>query len=496
MTFIEFNGKKCSIQEAAERAQRSLDEGQLQTAIDIYDRVLAKDPSYVQVYNNRGGALHALKRYEDALINYDHAIGVKGDYALLHYNRGHVLQALKRYDDALASYDEAIILKPDYAAAYHTKGVVLMNKGRLAEAENMFRRAFELNPRFSETLYSLTTIRRYRDVNDPFVGQIRTALGNTTNSTHDVEMLSFALGKIYDDCGYYDQAFEYYRRGNRLRNGNVIYNAHRVEEITRNTRVVFTPKFLSNRSAFGSDDEAPVFIVGMPRSGTTLMGSILSNHPSIETAGELMTIAESAAQLPKLTGKNLPYPQVLRHMSPDIASHVIGKYQRKLRENVDRNSIYVIDKYPLNFRYLGFIAILFPRSHIIHCTRHPLDTCLSTFFQRFPLDYDYSFDMQNIAHSYGEYLKIMDHWRKVLPMKLIDVRYEDMVADTEQTARRALGFLGLDWDARCLAPHTNPCAVETASNWQVRQPVYEYAVGRWRHYEKHLARLKGLIGIE
>ena len=315
-------------------------------------------------------------------------------------------------------------------------------------------------------------------------------------SIHDMEILYFALGKIYDHCDYYDQAFEYYRHANMLRNSNIIYNAYRVDEMTRNIQNVFTSDFLLSSSTFGSDDEAPVFIVGMPRSGTTLMASILSNHPSIETAGELMAIAESAAHLPNLARKGLPYPQVLRHMSPIIASHMIQKYQQKLRANVNTNARYVIDKYPLNFRYLGFIAMLFPKSHVIHCTRHPLDTCLSTYFQRFPLDYDYSFDMENIAHCYGEYLRIMDHWRKVLPIRLIDVRYEDMVADTEQTARRALEFLGLDWDARCLAPHTNPCAVETASNWQVRQPVYGYAVGRWRHYERHLTRLKGLMGIE
>ena len=170
--FIELNGRQYSIQEAAERANQSLNEGHLQTAIDIDDLVVAKDPSYVQVYNNRGGALHTLKRYEDALVSFEQAIAIRSDYALLHYNRGHVLQALKRYDDALASYDKAIILNPDYAAAYQTKGVMLMNNGRMAEAENMFRKAFELNPKVFATLCTAsTTIRRYRDINDPLVWQ-------------------------------------------------------------------------------------------------------------------------------------------------------------------------------------------------------------------------------------------------------------------------------------------------------------------------------------
>jgi hypothetical protein len=225
-----------------------------------------------------------------------------------------------------------------------------------------------------------------------------------------------------------------------------------------------------------------------------LMASILSNHPSIDTAGELITIAESAARLPKLAASDFPYPQALQFISSDISALLIQQYQEKLRNKANPDAKYVIDKYPLNFRYLGLIAILFPKASVIHCRRHPLDTCLSNYFSRFPLDYDYSFDLQNIAHCYVEYLKVMEYWRNALPMRLIELRYEDMVMDTEQTARLALQFLGLDWDARCLTPHTNRRAVETGSNWQVRQPVYDYAVGRWQNYKKYLAGLSGVIG--
>jgi tetratricopeptide (TPR) repeat protein len=482
------------MEEAAERSKKSLDAGDLHTAIEIYDLMIEKDPNNVQIYNNRGGALHSMKRYDEALSNYDHAIAIKSDYAILHYNRGHALLALKRYDEALASYDNAITLKPDYVAAYHAKGVLLMNNGQMADAEAMFKTALQLNPRSSAALYSLSTVRRFLTIDDPVALQIQTVLDDSTYSRKDADALYFALGKIYDDCGNYDQAFEYYKRANLMNNSKIIYNAYRVEQITRNIKELFTAEFISRHSKFGSNDESPIFIVGMPRSGTTLLASILSNHPSIDTAGELLTIAESAARLPKLAASDLPYPQVLQFTSPDIVALLIQQYQKKLRKKADPGSKYVIDKYPLNFRYLGLIAILFPKASVIHCKRHPLDTCLSNYFGRFPLDYDYSFDLQNIAHCHGEYFKAMEHWRKALPMRLIELRYEDMVADTEQTARVALKFLGLDWDARCLAPHTNCYAVETASNWQVRQPIYDYAVGRWRNYEKYLTALRRVIG--
>jgi hypothetical protein len=153
----------------------------------------------------------------------------------------------------------------------------------------------------------------------------------------------------------------------------------------------------------------------------------------------------------------------------------------------------VIDKHPLNFRHLGFIAKLFPKSQVIHCARDPLDTGLSNYFQRFTLDYDYSFDLRNIGHFYGEYARLMEHWRKVLPRKMIEIRYEDMILNTEPMVRQTLGVLGLDWDERCLSPHTNPCAVETASQWQVRRPIYQQSVGRWRHYDKHRTPLKEVL---
>jgi len=454
-------------------------------ALASYDKAIALKPDYVEAYNNQGAALEGLERFDDALMSYDKALALKPDIAEIHNNRGAVLQALKRFDEALASYDRAIALKPDYTKSYFNRGNTLLSKGDMEEAEKMFLKALALKPDFPEAMLGLTNIRKYSDADHTDIKNIKILLSRPGILPQDKECLSFSLGKIYDDCGLYDDAFECYRQGNEIRNTYVSYNSDTVTKIADGIINTFSKEVLAEPFAIASNNRSPVFVVGMPRSGTTLMASMLSNHPSIATAGELPTII----------GFNLRMPELAKNISSATASRLINDYEKRLRRDAGADIPYVIDKQPLNFWHLGFISMLFPKSHIIHCTRDPLDTCLSNYFQRFALSYDYSFNLRNIAHFYGEYTKIMEHWRKVLPINMIEVNYENMTLNTEQVARKTLDLLGLEWNERCLTPHTNPCAVETASNWQVRQPIYKQSVERWRHYEKHLTSLKEMLQL-
>ena len=172
----------------------------------------------------------------------------------------------------------------------------------------------------------------------------------------------------------------------------------------------------------------------------------------------------------------------------------IKDYEKRLRLGVASHIPFIIDKHPINFIHIGLISILFPKARIIHCTRNPLDTCLSNYFQYFSPQYHYSFGLQNIAHFYLNYLKLMDYWRHASPLKILEINYEELVSNMEPVARKAIDFLGLEWDERCLTPHTNPRPIKTASVWQVRQPVYNKSIERWRHYEKHLETLKNVLG--
>jgi tetratricopeptide (TPR) repeat protein len=464
-------------------------------ALASFDKAITIRPDNAMIHNNRGLALQEMKLYDDSLASCDKAIALKPDCAEAHSTRGATLSQLKLYDDALASCDKAIWLKPDYAEAYQNRGVILVSKGDMQEAERMFLKALALKPDLPMPLFSLAKIRKYQDADHADVKAIQILLNKPGVSLSDKEHLYFALGKIYDDCGLYDDAFESYRQANQICNAAASYDPERVTGITNRVIDVFTEHFLAQTFSFASDNESPLFVVGMPRSGTTLMASILSNHRSIGTAGELPTIAEFSHCLGKLVERDIPYPQAVAHITPAVAFRLINDYVKRLRRDIGSGVPLVIDKNPLNFRHLGFISMLFPKARIIHCMRHPIDTCLSNYYQHFSLNYDYSFDLRNIGHFYGEYVRTMEHWRTALPGKMIEVSYEDMIMNTEKMARATLDSLGLEWDERCLAPHTNPAPVETASNWQVRQPIYKESLDRWRNYEKHLAPLKEMLNL-
>ncbi|HLX68091.1 MAG TPA: sulfotransferase [Verrucomicrobiae bacterium] len=487
---ILWRGRSYSIGEACLLAHQEQNLGNFQASADIYDLVLAGAPDCAEAHNNRGVIWQQMKRYDEALASYAQAIKFKPDYANAHYNRGTVLNRMHRYNDALASYNQAIALRPDHAEAFNNCGLTFVTIGRMPEAEQMFLKARRLKPDFPDPLFNLVNIRKYQDVENAEARNLQDWLDKPGTPINIKEILYFALGKIYDDCSCYDKAFECFRLANRIRNAAVAYNPAAVVRMTDDIIDVFSGDFLAQPFASASANRSPLFIVGMPRSGTTLLANILSNHRAIASAGELPTIVDFTSRLPELIATGYPYPQATRHMPPAAAMHLINDYEQCLNQGLGSEIRYVIDKNPLNFRHLGFITLLFPEARIIHCTRNFLDTGLSNYFVRFPLSLDYSFDLRNIGHFYREYARLMEHWRKVLPRKMIEISYEEMVLNTESTVRRALEFLGLEWDDRCLSPHTNPCAVETASQWQVRQPIYRHALERWRHYEKHLAPLK------
>ncbi|HEU5397584.1 MAG TPA: sulfotransferase [Verrucomicrobiae bacterium] len=464
--------------------------GRHEEALASYDRAIALKPDYANAHYNRAAALKQLGRLEEALAGYDRAIALKPDHVEAHNNRASLLQQLGRYDEALAAYERVIALRPGYAIGHNNLGIALMNQGRMREAEPLFRRAIELQPDLVDPLYNLVQIRRYPQVENDETKRINTLLADPGLAPEKREQLYFAQGKLHDDCGLYDEAFDDYRKANEIRNAAARYDAVGVTRLVDALIRAFPHGLRPPASASMSGGFEPLFLVGMPRAGTTLLASALSNHPAIALAGELPTISELAGKLSALTGEAATYPDAVARMSPSVAQQLARDYETRLCRNVGSTARYIIDKNPLNFQHLGFIAALFPGAKIIHCRRDALDTCLSNYFQRFPLNLAYCFDLKNIAHFYSEYVRLMDHWQKVFGDGLVEVRYEELVTRTAETLQPLVARLGLGWDERCLTPHTNPAPMETASHWQVRQPIYHRSIGRWRHYERFLTPLK------
>lgn len=397
-------------------------------------------------------------------------------------------------DEAIALFKQSIRYNPNLSSIYNNLGYALISKGAMEEAEKVLLKALSLEPLSTKVLYNLSLIRKYPMDHQVVKHMQSLAATHGGDALVNAEHLYFSLGKVYDDNGLYDEAFAHYAQANQIRNKVVDFNpAVAYQSIAAAIRV-FTKELLSMPNLCPSAEKGPVFIIGMPRSGTTLLANILSSHPAIHAAGELSTMIEKALNLPALLGIDVAYPEAVQYLTKEAAQDIISAYRERLWQNVAPGITYVIDKHPINFRYLGFIQLLFPNAKIFHCTRHPLDTCLSNYFQCFTHEYNYSFDLLNTGHFYKCYKQLMQHWQQVLSLEMMEVPYESMVEDTENIARQVVEFLGLPWDERCLAPHRNARAVQTSSMWQVRQPVYRNSLARWQRYEKHLRGLKEVLG--
>ena len=412
-------------------------------AVTSFNKALALNADYSRSYIIRGKALIRLAQFEEALASFDAALALEPNDASLYYQRGCLLhQQLQCYDEALISFDTAMALTPDYADAYTGYANVLVSKGRLSDAELFCRKALIFSPDHTFSFFILAQISKCT-ADD--ITQIETLLNTPELGAWDKEYLSMALAKIYDDAGRYDEAFTFYRQGNE--NSTVMipipYNPDDRSLYNQNLITTFSREFLLKPRSFVQSMNSPVLVVGMPRSGTTLVESILSRHPSIATAGELVTLQQSIERIEQILGTQ--FPQAAQSMTPLTASLIITRYEKRLRRDIDPDVPYVIDKLPFNFLNLGLVAMLFPKARIVHCMRDPMDTCLSNYFQRFTPNLNYSFDLGNIGHYYKEYEKLMEHWRKALPIPMLEVQYEKVVKDTEHEARRMLDFLELPW---------------------------------------------------
>lgn len=495
-----------------------------EAALESFDRAIRLKPGYAEAYLNRGRVLRLLGRPDEALASYLQAIALRPDQAEAHNNLGNLLKDLGRLDEALASYDSAIGLKPDYAEALSNRGNVLcdLNRldaaeasyqhaaaaggqaeawlglarirsetGRFAEALEMYERARRVDPDRVEALCGIAENRRFQN-GDPLILEYERLLTLRHLTDDDRARLHHAFAKICNDLARHDDAITHYARGKRLLATRFdLAGQARTYEALMTT---FDRPFFAARQGFGSPDRRPVFVLGMPRSGTTLTEQILASHPRVEGLGELPGLP----RLAKALGGN---PFDVRHfataaaqLSASDAAALAGRYCEAYAQAAPE-SLRLVDKQPHNYEWLGLIALMFPHARIIHCRRDPLDTCLSMYMQKFNGNHGYNQDLSVLGGYYRNYEMLMAHWREVLPVAIHDVVYENVVNDLEAEARALVSFVGLDWDAACLDFHLKERRVDTPSRWQVRQPLYDRSVGRWRHYERHLGPLRQALGL-
>jgi hypothetical protein len=300
----------------------------------------------------------------------------------------------------------------------------------------------------------------------------------------------FSLAKIYQDCKLHDEAFCYFERGNALQAKKYPFSTDKFTDYVSSIIKFHTEELFAEKRHFGNPSTSPVLIVGTPRSGTTLVEQILSSHHDVFGAGELEWVGIAARSIPGYLKTDTPYPECTQELSKSNIHELAGKYHRYLHSLAGKESR-ITDKLPNNFIHLGLIHILFPNARIIHCRREPRDACTSMFCQYFPHGHAISHDLFKLGVFYKQYLRLMTHWRAVLPANtMIEVDYEELVTNQEAQSRRLVEFIGLEWDEACLDFYKKKRLVYTASSKQVTKPIYTSSIGRWKRYEKHLQPLE------
>jgi tetratricopeptide (TPR) repeat protein len=536
-------------------SERHLRAGELDRAIPILHELWRLAPDDAMVTHNLGTAYLVAQRHDEALVWLRRSLEQLPTFARTHFHLGLVLSHLGDEDAAIAAFQRASELAPDLADAAHKAGDSLWAKGRLKDAiaayERSFagapgttsgrlarakaflvreepeearavlekllerdpksgeahlvlghiqtdlgqfdlavthyRRSIELMPDQATAYKGLVSAMRFGQKDRPILDRIHERLRSSL-SERDRMSLCFAAGKAYDDLGEYGRAIECFDAANRVRK-KLAPRFDRAEHEARIGRLLarFDRDFFARHAQLGDPDQTPILVLGMPRSGTTLVERILSAHPEAAGAGE---VGYWHVLAPK-------WAEAGMEALTENAGTLRSDYFRALRAAAPRNRREppqrITDKMPFNFLWIGLIHLLLPNARFVHVRRNPVDTCLSIYANQFAQDWPFASDRSDLASYYRQYVRSMEHWRSSLPPgRILDVDYEDVVAHTEDAARRIVAFAGLPWDAACLRPDQNQDTIRTSSKWQARQPIYRTSVERWRRYEPWLGELKEL----
>ena len=493
-------------------------------AIAAYKKTIELKNDYVEAHYNLGYALELTGNYEAAMNCYRKAISIKPDYAEAYCNLGNLMNNLGQGSngEALRYLQLALKINPAYMQGQLYLGKALHQNGQIEEALETFDRILEKEPDNIEAISAKAMawekqgnydqarllLEPLLDCVDPNIANAFAAVATHHNKTNeaivvlekalqqtsltksDARTLHFRLGKLLDKAGDYDSAFDHFQSGNSLQltDYNITSDLSHFDDIA----AFFSKQRMTDLPRSEQQSQIPVFIVGMPRSGTTLVEQILDSHPDVFGAGELVLVEETASTIGARIAPASKYPTNLEKVTEKILDEFSNRHTTRLKE-FSQTALRIVDKMPHNFRYLALIELLFPNAHIIHCTRHPLDTCLSIYTYDFNAIHGYSRNLNWLGQYYRKYKELMDYWEQILHIPVMQIKYEDLVLNQEQTTRQLIDFCGLSWNQSCLNFFNNKRSVNTISYDQVRRPIYKQSLERWRNYESHLAPLKNAL---
>ncbi len=460
-------------------------------AIAAGDRAVLLTPGDAEAHYNLALALADAGRADRALNHYREALRLNPKHNLAANNLGAMLEKQGREDEALEAYARAVAINPRHAEAQNNLGAILSARGDLDKARACFAASIEAEPSFVHAHYNLSTLKKYT-LDDPHLKALEDIAAKPARMDSETRLrFCFALAKALEDVGRYDESFAAYAEGNRLKRATFGYDENKTFESIRGIRDGYDKKYEKQKTS-GCDDETPIFIVGMPRSGTTLIEQIISSHSGVHGAGELH---DFGAAITEVTGhpSTSNYMEWLKDADDATLERIGENYIQRLRAK-DPKAIRITDKMPGNFFYVGLIHKVLPKAKIIHSVRNPVDTCFSNFSRLFNETMVFAYELGELGRYYKNYKMLMDHWHAVLPKgTILDMVYEELVDDQEAQSRRLIEFCGLDWQDACLEFHKNDRPVKTASIAQVRKPMYRSSVARWERFGKHLDPLRAAI---
>jgi tetratricopeptide (TPR) repeat protein len=463
--------------------------GRLDDAEQALRRAIALRPGFADAFAKLGTMLREQGSAVEAEAACRDALALDPDHAAACSNLGNALSDQGKLIEAEAAYRRAIALKPDSGEAYNNLGAVLKQLGRVADAHRAVQQALSLPPQDALRFLNLSELRQF-SVDDPYLADMEEfARGIAALPVKQQTELHFALAKAYDDVGRQVDSFEQLRRGNALKRRQIPYDEAATLALFEHIRAMFTPELMRAFGSAGEPSPVPVFVIGMPRSGTTLIEQIMASHPQVFGAGELPNFFKAASDILAAAGGPALFPDMLLKGSAEDLRQIGARYVAEIAA-LAPHAARIVNKMPSNFLFAGLIHLSLPNARIIHAMRDPADTCMSCFSKLFASGQYYTYDLAELGRYYRHYDALMQHWRRLLPPgRILDVHYEDLVADLEGQARRIIAYCGLDWDRRCLDFHQTERAIRTASAIQVRQPIYRNAVGRAQSYEPFLGPL-------
>ncbi len=502
------------------QGNRSLAQGAYDEAVPLYEELLAANPRHPEALNNLGAALFKLGRYPEAEEVLRRTVRMHPNFAdansnlgnLLRCRGGHVAESenwlrcaiklnpklldarnnlgltlvfLGRLTEAKAQFKKVLKIAPQNADALFGMGHVAAIEGSFGVADSMIKRALEVNPKLPSAMAAIASLRKMTSADTAWLDAAEQIAASRISPLEEADV-RFAIAKYYDDVEDFKRAFQNYQRANELQKAAAAdYDRDSRKAVVDDLMRAYTHETLAHVEPPASDSSKPVFVVGMPRSGTSLVEQIIASHPDAKGAGELGFWSNEVHERETATRRELLDESTRKTLAEGYLRALVARSGDALR---------IVDK-ALNSDHLGVIHTVFPNARIIYVQRDPIDTCLSCYFQKFSTDLEFAMDLSDLAHYFSEHRRLMAHWRAVLPRgAILDLPYAELVADQEGWTRKILDFLGLEWNESCLDFQKTQRPVATASYWQVRQPIYKNSVARWRKYEKFIGPLLELRG--